>query len=354
MVVDPIPVLTDDQLTTARTRSPRASVIMPVYNVAPYVERALGSALCQSMSDLEVIVVDDGSTDATADVVESIARGDERVRLLHNVGNQGEPYTRMRAHAAARGEWLAPLDGDDAWLPDRLEQMLSTPGADLADAISDDVYRVEPDGHTVWRCLQQRWQQPLIVEVPRWLDACDLVRHHLGVVQPLMRRTFLEQHHLGVPNARVANDFYLYLEMMLAGARWLQVPGAYYIYYATAGSVTASWSKHGAELLSNHAKYAASPQVRAQPALQAEFSRFLMDERASLLLEQVRVDLHKRHMRAAADHLLQRPTLLPRLGAQAVRRWRVQRQRRTTGYRLQRDEHQPLSPRIVTERHHAD
>jgi hypothetical protein len=347
MVVDSLPVLIDDQTTAVRTRAPRVSVIMPVYNVAPYVERALASALCQSMADLEVIVIDDGSTDTTAAVAVDIASGDERVRVLRNPANQGEPYTRMRAHAAARGEWLAPLDGDDAWLPDRLEQMLSAPGADLADAISDDVYRVEPDGQTVWRCLQQRWQEPLIVDAPRWLDARDLVRHHLGVVQPLMRRTFLEQHQLGVPNARVANDFYLYLEMMLAGARWLQVPGAYYVYYATQGSVTASWSRHGAELLANHAKYANSPQVRSQPALRAEFSRFLMDERASLLLEQVRLDVKQHHLRAAADHLLRRPTLLPRLGAQAVRRWRVQRQRRATGFRLQHDAQHPLRTRIV-------
>ena len=62
------------------------------------------------------------------------------MRLLRNEGNRGEPYTLMRAHAAARGEWLAPLDGDDAWLPNRLERMLSERGAEHADAISDDLY----------------------------------------------------------------------------------------------------------------------------------------------------------------------------------------------------------------------
>ncbi len=336
MVVDSVPFVLDDRTVTLKAPTPRVTVVMPVYNVALYLGRALDAALSQTMADLEVLVVDDGSTDETAAIAARVAERDERIRVLRNDGNRGEPYTRMRAHAAARGEWLAPLDGDDAWLPERLERLLSTPGAGQADAISDDVYRVEPDGQ-VWRCLQYRWQEPLIVPAPRWLEARDLVRHHLGVTQPLMRRSFLEQHKLGVPNARVANDFYLYLEMMLAGARWLHVPDAYYLYYATPGSVTMSWTQHGAELLSNHAKYADSAAVRAQPALRAEFARFMRDERVSLLLDQVRLDLRRRQVRSAASHLGGQPRLLPRLAQQAVRRWTVQRQRRRAALRLDSD-----------------
>ena len=340
-------MMTDDQQVASNASPPRVSVVMPVYNVAPYLERALASALIQSMPDLEVLVVDDGSTDATASIAEGMAKRDRRVRLLRNEGNRGEPYTRMRAHAAARGEWLAPLDGDDAWLPNRLERMLSERGAEHADAISDDLYRVEPDGQTAWRCLQHRWQAPLIVDAPRWLDTRDMVRHHLGVVQPLMRRSFLERHNLGVPNARVANDFYLYLEMLLAGARWLHVPGAYYIYYTTTGSVTASWSRYGSELLENHTHYAESSVVRAQPALQAEFLRFVMDERASLLVEQLRIDVKQRDFRTAAGRLLAQRVLLPRAAKQTVRLWRVKRQRRRAAFRLEANGVRPGQARVV-------
>ena len=232
MIVDSVGPLQEECPESRPRRWPRVSVVMPVYNAAPYIERACGSALAQTMPDLEVVIVDDGSTDGTAAIAERLASVDGRVRLLRNERNQGEPYSRMRAHAAALGEWLAPLDGDDAWLPDRLERMLCSPGADEADAISDDVLRVEADGRA-WRCLHHRWQRPLVLGPPRWLDARDMVSHHLGVLQPLMRRQFLETHGLGVPDAPVANDLYLYLEMMLAGARWLQVPGAYYLYYVT-------------------------------------------------------------------------------------------------------------------------
>jgi succinoglycan biosynthesis protein ExoO len=347
MVVDSIPMTAQDQNVASDMSPPRVSVVMPVYNVAPYLERALESALGQSMPDLEVLVVDDGSTDATASIAETMAKRDQRVRLLRNEGNRGEPYTRMRAHAAARGEWIAPLDGDDAWLPNRLERLLSEKGAEQADAISDDLYRVEPDGQTAWRCLQHRWQDPLIVDTPRWLDTRDIVRHHLGVVQPLMRRSFLERHKLGVPNARVANDFYLYVEMLLAGARWLHVPGAYYIYYTTTGSVTASWSRYGLELLENHTHYAESSLVRAQPALRAEFLRFVMDERASLLVEQLRTDVKQQDFRAAAGHLLTQPVLLPRAARQTVRLWRVKRQRRRAAFRLEADAAHPGYARVV-------
>jgi succinoglycan biosynthesis protein ExoO len=225
----------------------------------------------------------------------------------------------MRAHAAALGEWLAPLDGDDAWLPERLDHLLSSPGADEADAISDDVLRVEADGRA-WRCLHHRWQTPLVLDQPRWLDACDIIRHHLGVLQPLMRRQFLETHRLGIPDAPVANDLYLYLEMMLTGARWLQVPGAYYLYYATAGLVTSSWSQHGDKLLSNHARYANCRAVQSRPALRSEFARFLRDERVSLLIEQLRTDVRQHALRPAAVRLLAQPELLHRVVGQAIRR----------------------------------
>ena len=197
MIIDSVAVLPEECPEWPARRSPRVSVIMPVYNAAPYLERACRSALAQTMPDLEVVIVDDGSTDGTAAIAERLASIDGRIRVLRNERNRGEPYARMRAHAAALGEWLAPLDGDDAWLPERLEHLLCSPGADEADAISDDVLRVEADG-TAWRCLHHRWQRPLILGQPRWLDARDIVRHHLGVLQPLMRRQFLETHCLGI------------------------------------------------------------------------------------------------------------------------------------------------------------
>ena len=92
----------------------RVSVIIPLYNKAPYVRRALDSAAAQTFRDFELIVVDDGSTDEGARVVEDY--GDGRVRLVRQP-NAGPGAARNRGIAEARGELLAFLDADDAWTP---------------------------------------------------------------------------------------------------------------------------------------------------------------------------------------------------------------------------------------------
>jgi glycosyltransferase involved in cell wall biosynthesis len=97
---------------------------MPAYNVQPYVEQALRSALGQTFGDLEVVVVDDGSTDGTADAVRRIAADDSRVRLVQQA-NRGLAGARNAALRVARGPLLALLDSDDAWEPAFLEQQIA-------------------------------------------------------------------------------------------------------------------------------------------------------------------------------------------------------------------------------------
>jgi Glycosyl transferase family 2 len=90
------------------------SVIVPLYNKAAYVGRCLESILAQQYGDFEVIVVDDGSTDGSADVVRGYK--DPRVRVITQK-NAGPGAARNRAAAEARHEWIAPIDSDDAWNP---------------------------------------------------------------------------------------------------------------------------------------------------------------------------------------------------------------------------------------------
>ncbi len=96
---------------------------MPAYNAAGTIREAIDSALAQTLSDLEVLVVDDGSTDETAEIVETHA--DPRVRLLRNPRNLGIPATRQRGAEEARGEYLAILDSDDIAHPRRFERQVA-------------------------------------------------------------------------------------------------------------------------------------------------------------------------------------------------------------------------------------
>ncbi len=93
------------------------SVVIPAYNCGPYLRRAVESALSQSFRPREVIVVDDGSTDDTAETAKTYG---ERIRLIVQE-NSGASVARNRGIEAARGEWIAFLDGDDEWLENHLE-----------------------------------------------------------------------------------------------------------------------------------------------------------------------------------------------------------------------------------------
>src|SRR6185369_10910146 len=108
-------------------------VIVPAYNAAKLIRPALTSALYQSAGDLEVIVVDDGSSDQTADVAEEFAARDPRVRLVRHELTRGVAAARNTAITHARGEWIAPLDADDAFVATRIETLLKLAGEAQAD-----------------------------------------------------------------------------------------------------------------------------------------------------------------------------------------------------------------------------
>jgi glycosyltransferase involved in cell wall biosynthesis len=99
------------------------SVIVAAYNAAEYLEATCRSALSQTYAPLEVIVVDDGSTDGTAAIVERLASADPRVKLIRQ-RNLGVAAARNAAIAAARGEFIAPLDADDLWESRKVERQV--------------------------------------------------------------------------------------------------------------------------------------------------------------------------------------------------------------------------------------
>ena len=110
---------------------PTISVILPVYNVGPYIGACIESLKQQSFRDLEFIFVDDCSTDNSVDVIEDFARTDPRVRIIRNTENLGPGPTRNRGIEAAKGAYLSFIDPDDWISPDFYERL-------YAKAISGD------------------------------------------------------------------------------------------------------------------------------------------------------------------------------------------------------------------------
>ncbi len=99
---------------------PFFSIVIPVYNVAPYLRECLDSVLAQTFGDWEALCVDDGSTDGSSDILDEYAAKDKRFRIIHQA-NAGVSVARNAAINMAQGDWTGFLDSDDVWLPWLLE-----------------------------------------------------------------------------------------------------------------------------------------------------------------------------------------------------------------------------------------
>ena len=99
------------------------SIIMPSYNTAPFIAESIRSVMAQTYTDWELIIVDDASTDNTDEIVASC--NSPRIRYLKNDRNRGAAYSRNRALREAKGKWIAFLDSDDLWAPNKLEKQIA-------------------------------------------------------------------------------------------------------------------------------------------------------------------------------------------------------------------------------------
>ena len=99
------------------------SIIVPVYNAAPLIADTIRSVLCQSYHDFELLLVDDGSTDESCDVISAYVS--DRVKLLHNEKEKGAAGARNTGIAAADGRYIAFLDADDLWNEDKLSKQIA-------------------------------------------------------------------------------------------------------------------------------------------------------------------------------------------------------------------------------------
>lgn len=166
------------------------SIVIPLYNKAPYIQGTLDSVLAQTFTDFEVIVIDDGSSDGGTDLVAAVP--DPRVRLVRQA-NAGVSAARNKGIELARGDWVAFLDADDWHHPRYLATLLLAHQAcPEADILATDFVSV-PDGDGIW---PPRWSVPaeppdveLITDLPlRWMNGQPLFTSSIAVrAAPLQR-----------------------------------------------------------------------------------------------------------------------------------------------------------------------
>ena len=208
-----------------------ATVIIAAYQAERFVAEAVRSALDQTLRDIELIVVDDGSRDDTAGVARAAAGGDPRFNLVVLPSNRGVAAARNVALDAATGRWIAVLDADDTFAPERLEKLIAAAEARNADLLADNVTLIDQAGRTSLAFDVPRRYGRTALDAVHFiaLDTPGLDTLPTGFMKPLMRQAFLERHDLQYPSDVVSGeDFDLYVRALVRGARLFVVPGAYY------------------------------------------------------------------------------------------------------------------------------
>lgn len=166
-------------MSRSQTRPPLVSVITIFLNEDRYLGEAIESVLHQQFRDWELLLVDDGSDDGSADIARRYAEGDERIRLLQHPGgaNRGMSASRNLGLTASRGEFVALLDGDDVFLPQKLDRqvaiLLRHPEAQMVYGATTKWYSWRPgDG-------ERDEVVPLGVPTGRLYRPPDLLAHYL-------------------------------------------------------------------------------------------------------------------------------------------------------------------------------
>ena len=219
------------------TETPACSVVIPAYNAAATVAAAIRSALSQTRSDLEVIVIDDGSSDATAHIAREA--GDPRVRV-HTQPNRGLPAARNAGIRESRGAYVAFLDSDDLWLPSYIALALEAlDQRSEAGFAYTDAYTFEPVSGRVYRDTAMHSSQPPVPPPP---DApgflLELLKRNFVYVSTVVRRAVLDEVG-GFDESRTAvEDYDLWLRIVTAGHSAAWVPGRQALYRMHRGQMS--------------------------------------------------------------------------------------------------------------------
>lgn len=166
--------------------TPTVAVIIPAYNVADYIVRAVESALTQTVPPQEIIVIDDASIDATADRVQAMRY--PHVRVITNRFNRGPSASRNLGFRVARSDWVALLDADDWWDPHRLENLIDIAETHQADIVADNMWLIEDGVEKPWATAKSRRDGRV-----ETVTMASMRKFDYGILQPLFNRHFLEQ-----------------------------------------------------------------------------------------------------------------------------------------------------------------
>lgn len=231
-------------LPSGSSTTPIVSVVIPAFNASGCIDRAVESVRAQTLQEFEIVIVDDVSTDDTVAVVERMAAADPRVRLVRSDVNGGPSAARNRGFLEAKGKWIAILDADDAFKPERLETLIARAEAQQLDAIADNIdihdYHADVTIPRVINRLKTFDGAYFHLTLEEFLKN-DFVEsgYQFGLMKPIFRAAFMAENNISYPTAyRHGEDSFIYSAVLASKAKMEISKAAYYLYTPTFGPVS--------------------------------------------------------------------------------------------------------------------
>lgn len=214
-----------------KLQRPKVSVIIPVYNVEPYLVECMDSAVNQTLRDIEIICINDGSTDRSPEILERYRITDSRVTVLAQE-NRGLSAARNRGLQIARGEYIAFLDSDDTLEPDALKLLFDTAKKNDVEVVvfqRDIFYETEALAEKHFSTLNT---------VDRVSDICsgvtfikqskDANTYNVAVWHALWKRSFLDENGISFMEGIIHEDYLFSFQAYMTAERVIQIPDILY------------------------------------------------------------------------------------------------------------------------------
>ena len=221
---------------------PLVSVIMANFNGSRFVGGAIQSLMKQTVTDWELIFVDDASTDDSVAMARAAANGDPRVAIIVQPENRGPAAARNRTLHVARGEWIATFDSDDLMAPRRLERLLNRAAFDRAAIVADNLLLFSEAAPKPRPYLKGD-----LADAAQWIGLTDLIESNclysrtpdLGYLKPMIKRDLITQLDACYDERlRIGEDYHFLASLLASGHRLRLEPSALYLYRKHESSVS--------------------------------------------------------------------------------------------------------------------
>lgn len=217
----------------------KVSIIMPTYNCGKYIEAAIQSALSQTYKNIEIIVIDDGSTDNTQEILDKYIKNEQIYYIYQK--NQGVSKARNTGIFAARGTYIATLDADDTWSNDRLEKMVIFLEDSSADLVISNFYLVDENRKRLKEkaVFAPTYSQPLLQQQYKTL----LYQATAFALMLVKKEVLIEAGGYDESLKGEAEDYDLWLRLLATGKKWAYYPEPLVEMMVRVGSLSKGYSK---------------------------------------------------------------------------------------------------------------